>query len=172
MSFSELDIPESPAVPFTDYSRWRLVVDEDGRHTFTYLKTNEECEKWPQSALDKYWLGLPTVGFSLLSILLLVFIIPQKLPALSVPKTPLDSARNGYEFYKHLQAHDGHWPGEYGGPLFLVPGFVIGSYVTGMPFRQEERLEIIRYLMNTVAKDGGWGMCAFLLPISSVLPDH
>lgn len=61
MPFSELDIPQSGAQPFTDYSRWRLVVDEDGRHTFTYLKTDEECQEWPQEILDKYWLGLPTV---------------------------------------------------------------------------------------------------------------
>lgn len=23
-----------------------------------------------------------------------------------------------------LQAHDGHWPGDYGGPMFLLPGLV------------------------------------------------
>ncbi|EMS58951.1 hypothetical protein TRIUR3_34848 [Triticum urartu] len=24
-----------------------------------------------------------------------------------------------------LQAHDGHWPGDYGGPMFLMPGLVL-----------------------------------------------
>ena len=61
MSFSPLDIPTSPSEPFTDYSRWRLVVDEDGRHSWTYLRTHEECAKWPQKPLDKFWMGLPTV---------------------------------------------------------------------------------------------------------------
>jgi lanosterol synthase len=43
--------------------------------------------------------------------------------------------------------------------MFLIPGLVIGSYVTGMPFTQEERLELIRYLINTAKPDtGGWGM--------------
>ena len=42
--------------------------------------------------------------------------------------------------------------------MFLIPGLVIGSYVTGMPFRLEERLEIIRYLFNHTNEDGGWGM--------------
>ena len=83
----------------------------------------------------------------------------QGLPALPPPKTPLDAARNGYTFYKHLQAEDGHWPGEYGGPMFLLPGLVIGSYVSGMPFKLEERREIIRYFMNTAdPEEGGWGM--------------
>jgi len=80
------------------------------------------------------------------------------LPNLPPAKTPLESARNGYEYYKHLQAHDGHWPGEYGGPMFLIPGLVIGSYITGIPFTDEERLEMIRYLMNRANEDGGWGM--------------
>ena len=61
MSFSPLDILTSPSEPFTDYSRWRLVVDEDGRHSWTYLRTDEECAKWPQKPLDKFWMGLPTV---------------------------------------------------------------------------------------------------------------
>ncbi len=72
----------------------------------------------------------------------------------------LGAARNGYTFYKHLQAEDGHWPGEYGGPMFLLPGLVIGSYVTGMPFKDEEKREMIRYLLNRADPvDGGWGMC-------------
>lgn len=61
MSFSPLDIPTSSSEPFTDYSRWRLVVDEDGRHSWTYLRADEDCAKWPQKPLDKFWMGLPTV---------------------------------------------------------------------------------------------------------------
>lgn len=33
---------------------------------------------------------------------------------------PFKAAQNGFEFYKQLQSADGHWAGEYGGPLFLV----------------------------------------------------
>lgn len=43
--------------------------------------------------------------------------------------------------------------------MFLLPGVVIASYVTGMPFREEERIEIIRYLINLAhPDDGGWGL--------------
>jgi len=83
----------------------------------------------------------------------------QNLPTLPPAEDPLSAARNGYEFYKHLQSDDGHWPGEYGGPMFLLPGLVIGSYVSGMGFKQEEKLEMIRYLFNRAhPEDGGWGM--------------
>ena len=140
--YAPIDIPASGKEPFTDYSRWRLRSSEDGRHTWHYLKTDAECEAWPQTEIDRYWLGLP-VG----------------LPDLPEPKDALDAARNGFEFYKHLQDADGHWAGEYGGPMFLLPGLIIGSYVTGMTFTQEERLEIIRYLMNLAhPEDGGWGL--------------
>jgi lanosterol synthase len=43
--------------------------------------------------------------------------------------------------------------------MFLLPGLVIGSYVSGMGFKVEERQEMVRYLMNRAhPEDGGWGM--------------
>ena len=32
-------------------------------NTYDYLKTDEECQQHPQTVLDKYWLGLPTVRY-------------------------------------------------------------------------------------------------------------
>ena len=62
MAYNPLsDVPLTGKTGVTDYSRWRLAVTNDGRHTWHYLKTDEECEKWPQTVLDKYWLGLPVV---------------------------------------------------------------------------------------------------------------
>jgi len=48
--------------------------------------------------------------------------VVQDAPKLKKAETPLEAARNGYEFYKTIQSNDGHWAGEYGGPLFLIPG--------------------------------------------------
>lgn len=36
--------------------------------------------------------------------------------------TAVDAAVKGMNFYSRLQAEDGHWAGDYGGPLFLLPG--------------------------------------------------
>jgi lanosterol synthase len=45
----------------TDYTRWRL-EDDRGCQIWHYLESDEECEKWPQSVADKWFLGLPTVS--------------------------------------------------------------------------------------------------------------
>lgn len=62
MSYHQLQVPESGKEDFTDYSRWRLLVNDGGRHTWHYLQTDEECARWPQNSVDKYWLGLPVVS--------------------------------------------------------------------------------------------------------------
>ena len=52
--------------------------------------------------------------------------------------------------------------------MFLLPGLVIGSYVTGMSFLDEERLEMIRYVFNHAhLDDGGWGL--YVLSFKSTL---
>ena len=63
MAYAPLkDVPATGDEPMTDYTRWRLEVSGDGRHIWRYLHTEEECEQWPQTSLDKYWLGMPLVS--------------------------------------------------------------------------------------------------------------
>jgi hypothetical protein len=58
----------------TAYSRWRL-LDEQGRHTWHYLTTDEQVKAWPQTIADKYHLGLPTVRYHALRRNLLLTIL-------------------------------------------------------------------------------------------------
>ncbi len=57
-----MNVPLTGKRPFTDYSRWRLVVNDGGRHTWKCLRSHEEAQNWPQGELDKFWLGLDTVS--------------------------------------------------------------------------------------------------------------
>lgn len=47
--------------------------------------------------------------------------------------TAREGALNGMTFYMGLQAEDGHWAGDYGGPLFLLPGRRVLPWAVGKP---------------------------------------
>ncbi|XP_019069346.2 cycloartenol synthase [Solanum lycopersicum] len=67
----------------------------------------------------------------------------------------------GLRFYSTIQADDGHWPADYGGPLFLLPGLVISLFIMeamNVVLSEEHQKEILRYLYNHQNKDGGWGL--------------
>ncbi|RXH67287.1 hypothetical protein DVH24_027407, partial [Malus domestica] len=64
-------------------------------------------------------------------------------------------------FYSTIQAHDGHWAGDYGGSMFLLPGLIITLSSTGAlnaVLLKEHQCEMCRYLYNHQNEDGGWGL--------------
>ncbi|KAJ9099208.1 hypothetical protein QFC21_004088 [Naganishia friedmannii] len=164
-------------VPRTDPGGWRLLVgaDSHGQHKWVYLPPGDERRKaWKQGSGDRYWLGLETAaGREPVSserretLLEATAVRPSRdsversanlhsaddntarLGARTLPKaaTPMQAARNGFEFYKQIQAEDGHWAGAYG-----------GMYVMGISLRPEQKPEMIRYLLRKRRKEGGWGL--------------
>ncbi|XP_067952053.1 lanosterol synthase-like [Watersipora subatra] len=125
----------------TDLRRWKL-RNVGGRQTWHYVDPSGDGLP-NQTLLEKHSLGLPTDSLA---------------PVLPVPKTAKAASYNALKFYSALQAEDGHWAGDYGGPLFLMPGLVIVNYITGTSFSEPQRLEMTRYLRSVKCLDGGWGL--------------
>jgi lanosterol synthase len=69
-----------------------------------------------------------------------------------------DAVIKGINYLSGLQTDEGHWPGDYGGPMFLLPGLLIASYITDTPFPKAHTEMMKRYLFNHQNKDSGWGM--------------
>ncbi|XP_045357025.1 lanosterol synthase isoform X1 [Leopardus geoffroyi] len=127
--------------PATDLSRWRLRNDR-GRQTWTYFQEGEDPGRG-QTRLEAHSLGLDPTGYF------------KDLPKAC---TAHEGALNGMTFYVGLQAEDGHWAGDYGGPLFLLPGLLITCYVAQIHLPAGYKEEIVRYLRSVQLPDGGWGL--------------
>ncbi|XP_004602367.1 lanosterol synthase [Sorex araneus] len=130
-----------PTPPATDLGRWRLKC-ERGRQTWTYLQEDGEAGR-AQTALEAHSLGLDTRSYF------------KDLPK---AHTAWEGALNGMVFYKELQAEDGHWAGDYGGPLFILPGLLITCHVARIPLPAGYKEEMVRYLRSVQLPDGGWGL--------------
>ena len=73
------------------------------------------------------------------------------------PESAGDAAHKAMQFYQMIQCEDGHWGGDYGGPMFLMPGLVCTLYLTKAPLAQEKKEAMVCYLRNHQQTDGGWG---------------
>jgi lanosterol synthase len=70
----------------------------------------------------------------------------------------IDSIIDGINYFSYLQSKEGHWPGDYGGPMFLLPGLLIASYISGSEFPESHKALMRIYIQNHQNPDGGWGM--------------
>ena len=66
------------------------------------------------------------------------------------------AASLGIEFYRHTQTEDGHFAGDYSGPMFLLPGFVIVMYITRTLetiLSIHHRKELVHYLKSHMLEE-------------------
>jgi len=75
----------------------------------------------------------------------------------SKPASAREAAHKGMGYFQMLQTEDGHWAGDYGGPMFLMPGLICTLYLTKTPYPAGRREGMVVYLKNHQQVDGGWG---------------
>lgn len=135
-------------LPRTNPRQWRLRTDKLGRETWDYID-EESCENDPQSTFTQWLLQLPE------------FPTPEPTITKDDPDfTAWESCLNGANFFKLLQdENSGIFPCQYKGPMFMTIGYVAVHYIAGIPIPEPQRLEIVRYIVNTAHPvDGGWGL--------------
>eukprot|EP00698_Gefionella_okellyi_P017984 TRINITY_DN5347_c0_g1_i1.p1 TRINITY_DN5347_c0_g1~~TRINITY_DN5347_c0_g1_i1.p1 ORF type:complete len:730 (+),score=142.18 TRINITY_DN5347_c0_g1_i1:42-2231(+) len=67
-----------------------------------------------------------------------------------------DACKLAVDYYAEQQRDDGHWAADYGGPMFLMPGLVIMTYITGAPLSKAHKFEMSKFLRVHQRVDGGW----------------
>jgi lanosterol synthase len=74
----------------------------------------------------------------------------------------LDTIRRAQNNLRELQREDGHWPGDYGGPMFLLPMLVALYHATGTleSVPAERRAGMVRYFFGVQHEDGSVGLHA------------
>jgi squalene/oxidosqualene cyclase-like protein len=56
------------------------------------------------------------------------------------------------------QLDDGAFPGDYGGPMFLLPMYMGTCYGTGVSIPSDVKADMVRYLRHVQNADGGFGL--------------
>lgn len=126
-------------MPKTDHTKWRLVTDEYGKQNWMYDRTGNASE--PSQFTRHQMLN------------------DFDPPKYEKPATAHEAAANCFKFLSVLQDDSGIFPCQYGGPMFMIIGYVAAKYHCKVPFSEEEKIEICRYLVNRAHPvDGGWGL--------------
>ena len=68
--------------------------------------------------------------------------------------------QRGLQNLANLQGPDGAWPGDYGGPMFLLPMYVALTHAAGRVPEGARREGIVRYFSNVQHRDGSIGLHA------------
>lgn len=74
------------------------------------------------------------------------------------PKAQRDAIDRGFDYLAQVQAPSGAWASDYGGPLFLTPGYVFAYYATQNAIPSETVAALVRYALASQNADGGWGL--------------
>lgn len=77
----------------------------------------------------------------------------------AVKDTAVDQAMDrAIAHLRSRQLETGALPGDYGGPMFLLPMYVGTCYGLGIELDEPTRAGMARYLANTQREDGSWGL--------------
>ena len=69
-----------------------------------------------------------------------------------------DAIDRGFDYLAREQLPSGAWASDYGGPLFLTPGYVFAHYATKTALPADTVASLVTYALASQNADGGWGL--------------
>ena len=146
---------------------WQLHTTEKGRQFWQFsgnetdeqfihdmFKSFTEHKSTNKNSADKVYRHFATNKKSFIT----EFNIPEKFNKEILLSNTYKSVYKGINFYKELLTPNHFITGDYGGPMFLLPGLIIVSYVTNTPLKNSNKALMKAYILNQQNQDGGWGM--------------
>ncbi|HXS17185.1 MAG TPA: prenyltransferase/squalene oxidase repeat-containing protein, partial [Polyangiaceae bacterium] len=64
----------------------------------------------------------------------------------------------GIGWLARTQDADGSWPGNYGGPMFLLPLYIVTANIIDEPIDAATRAKMMQYILAHQNTDGGFGL--------------
>ncbi len=68
------------------------------------------------------------------------------------------SISQGIDWLSRTQDEDGSWPGNYGGPMFLLPLYVLTCRIINEPLDDATSSKMVSYIIAQQRDDGGFGL--------------
>lgn len=150
-----VEAEDSHAVTDKRHPNYPLTGEPAGRQTWYMDETAEKETEEDLPSFNPH--NNPNSGDKLLRKIQIAKWKGDKPNPEEVPTTAKEAASKGISFFQMLQCNDGHWAGDYGGPMFLMPGLICVLYITKTPWPAGRREGMISYLRNHQQEDGGWG---------------
>jgi lanosterol synthase len=146
---------------------WELITSAKGRQYWSYIGSNDSLIKVQDIAasfpfnkqenansadLVYRYLATKGVDFSI------PIEIPEPYKSSELIADTYTHVKKGINYYEKLITPNHFITGDYGGPMFLLPGLIIVSHITDSPLPISFQKAIIAYMRNQQNQDGGWGL--------------
>ena len=125
---------------------WSVEI-EKGRQQWRFNKSSEQGEQYLEKASAAFIFDKHTNPNSA-DLVFRTLSIEGKDIGIRKSDNIEDALHQSIKFYTALQTKDGNWAGDYGGPLFLIPGLIVASVVTETPLPAIHQQLIARYILN------------------------
>ena len=142
---------------------WELTTTAKGRQYWSFKGSDESLniseafyfdKQANANSSDRVYRYLATKGLDFST----PIEIPVQYQSSDLLANTYKQVKKGINYYEQLITPNHFITGDYGGPMFLLPGLIIVSHITDSPLPISFQKAIIAYIRNQQNPNGGWGL--------------